>query len=376
MVGGSTRECRIGPFEGDRVTTALVLGKFYPPHPGHLHLLSVALASHERVALLCLGSSQESFTPQRRLQALMEDARAAALDVFRIIPRSGLDEAPFDLDDEACWQSHLGVFVAHLHGLPRLDAVVTSESYGVELARRLGIRHVACDLRRVRVPLSATAIRADPIGHWGFLGPGTRAMLAARVVLLGAESTGTSTVAMQLVQRLRTRGTPWDETRLVEEYGRELTIRKQELQRTRIGKQDISVTWHADDFAEVAAVQAAREDEAARAGSPVLVCDTDAFATPTWERRYLSTGARLNAGDHGLGDVYLLTSHEGVPFVQDGTRDGEHLRAGMTINFTQELIRHGRPWAMLTGPLGQRLDLAERITDRIVQRKLAFASPP
>jgi len=201
-------------------------------------------------------------------------------------------------------------------------------------------------------------------------------MLAARIWLIGAESTGTSTVALQLAQRLRTRGKPWHETRLGEEYGRELTIRKQQRQETQIAGRAIAVGWSADDFAEVAAIQSAREEEAARAGSPVLICDTDAFATPTWERRYLSAGARLNAGDHGLGDVYLLTSHEGVPFIQDGTRDGEHLRAGMTVDFAQDLVRHGRPWAMLTGPLGQRLALAERITDRIVRRKLTFASPP
>jgi len=77
----------------------------------------------------------------------------------------------------------------------------------------------------------------------------------------------------------------------------------------------------------------------------------------------------------GHGDVYLLTDHEGVPFVQDGTRDGEHLRAAMTAEFAVALARHNKPWAMLTGSLEQRLDLAERIANATVSRRLTFTDP-
>ena len=80
---------------------ALVLGKFYPPHAGHLNLLGAALAARALVVVLCLGGGGDTLRPQARLAALLEDAAAAGLDAHRIVGRSGFDEAPFDLDDEA-----------------------------------------------------------------------------------------------------------------------------------------------------------------------------------------------------------------------------------------------------------------------------------
>jgi hypothetical protein len=40
---------------------------------------------------------------------------------------------------------------------------------------------------------------------------------------------------------------------------------------------------------------------------------------------------------------YLLTDHQGVPFADDGLRDGEHLRAWMTGRFLVELADCGVP---------------------------------
>jgi hypothetical protein len=94
-----------------------------------------------------------------------------------------------------------------------------------------------------------------------------------------------------------------------------------------------------------------------------------------WERRYLGDAAALDASALGRGDVYLLTDHDGVPFVQDGTRDGEHVRAAMTAAFTASLVEHGKPWVMLTGTLAERLALAERVLDDVCRRRFQLAPP-
>jgi HTH-type transcriptional regulator, transcriptional repressor of NAD biosynthesis genes len=134
--------------------------------------------------------------------------------------------------------------------------------------------------------------------------------------------------------------------------------------------------WPPHDFTKVVHMQSAAEEEAAAIGGPVLVCDTDAFATPTWERRYLGEAeAQLDASTLGCGDVYLLTHHADVPFVQDGMRDGENVRDQMTTDFADALVRHERPWAVLTGAETERVALAERITNQFVARKLSFTRP-
>jgi len=109
----------------------------------------------------------------------------------------------------------------------------------------------------------------------------------------------------------------------------------------------------------------------------VLVCDTDAFATGIWHRRYLGTGsaAVTAVAAHRPGDLYLLTDHEGVPFVQDGIRDGEHLRAWMTAEFAAELDRTGRPWQRLVGPLPRRVDDAVAAVDALVRAGWHLADP-
>ena len=154
-----------------------------------------------------------------------------------------------------------------------------------------------------------------------------------------------------------------------------LTLQKQDREEAQTGTRPLTVTWSATDFAEVVRGQDTWEAEAAGSGGPILVCDTDAFATPVWERRYLGDEARLDAARLGVGDVYLLTHHDGVPFVQDGLRDGEHLRSTMTQEFASALITYQRPWALLTGSVDERVSLAMRIADQMMQRKLSFIPP-
>jgi len=71
--------------------------------------------------------------------------------------------------------------------------------------------------------------------------------------------------------------------------------------------------------------QQADEDAAAR----LLICDTDALATSIWHERYFGTTsrevARLAAARSYA--LYILTGDD-IPFVQDGIRDGQHIRAG------------------------------------------------
>jgi hypothetical protein len=71
--------------------------------------------------------------------------------------------------------------------------------------------------------------------------------------------------------------------------------------------------------------------------------------------------------------VYLVTDHIDVPFVQDGLRDGEHIRADMTRWFLDALTVTGRSWVLLTGSLDDRVDLA--VADRTTCSAFGAPSP-
>ena len=172
------------------MTHGLVIGKFYPPHAGHVALIRAALAACERVAVQVLVSSAESLPGDRRAAWLREEVPGAHIVV-------GLDDHPVDYASDAAWDAHVDVMTALLD--EAVDVVFTSDSYGAELATRLGARWHQVDPGRSATPVSGRAIRADPGANWWALGAAARAWFARRVVLVGAESTGTTTLAQDLV---------------------------------------------------------------------------------------------------------------------------------------------------------------------------------
>ena len=325
----------------------LVIGKFYPPHAGHHHLVRQAARGAARVTVVVMASSHESLSLADRV-AWMREIHAADTNVTITGIR---DDHPVDYQSDAIWRAHVALMeeAARAVTAAPVDAVFTSEAYGDELARRLGARHVPVDPGRATQPVSGTAIRRDPIAHWPGLSACVRGHLAWRVVVVGAESTGKTTLAQELAERLRERGGSFANATWVPEVGREVT--EQKLAALGRGADIDDLTWATGDFVDIAREQARREAAASRTGAPVLICDTDAFATAIWHERYRGErSAQVDAvGVSAPYHLYLLTHHDDVPFHQDGLRDGEHLRAWMTARFVERLQETGRRWRWARG---------------------------
>jgi HTH-type transcriptional repressor of NAD biosynthesis genes len=359
----------LGTGAGLRYATGLVVGKFYPPHRGHHTLIAAAAAACAHVTVVVAPSSQESIPLELRL-AWLREAHAATPHVDFV---GRYDDHAVDYDDETAWDNHVAVF-REAAGTDHVDAVFSSEPYGDELARRFHAAHVRVLENRDTATVSGTAIRKDPIARWDLLGPGVRAWLTRRVIVVGAESTGTTTMARALARHYRLRGGVWAATRWVSEFGRELTERK--LAALRDTEPDATVdqiVWTHDDFVTVAREQNAAEDAAARDGSPILFGDTDALATTVWQERYLGSSTADVAAHVRTPDLYLLTDDEGVPFVDDGLRDGEAIRAWMTGRFREVLT--GVPMVELTGCHADRLRTAVAACDELLRRGWVFTPP-
>jgi NadR type nicotinamide-nucleotide adenylyltransferase len=313
----------------------VVIGKFLPPHRGHRFLIESALSRCDRVTVIVCGKPGDPIPPDLRAAWLRELLPAA--EVILIDDR-------YDENDSRIWAENT---IRWLGRAP--DAVFTSEDYGDRYAAELGCVHVMVDHARLAIPCSGTAVRADPFAMWDFIDPPVRGWFARRVVIVGAESTGTTTLAGDLAAALQTN---W-----VAEYGREYSARKQAAG---------DAVWHSDDFLEIAREQVRREDQAAREANRVLVCDTNAFATVLWHRRYMGTeDARLaDFAKTCRADLYLLTGDE-IPFVQDGLRDGEHLRHDMHRWFEESLGKQSVPWRLVRGSPAERIRRSLEILDEL-----------
>ena len=211
---------------------------------------------------------------------------------------------------------------------------------------------------------------------WLNLPPAERENLACRIVLVGSESTGKTTLVQQLVASYRGLGGIWADTTWVPEYGREYTemlIERQGVVDADPDAEVHSAEWTAEDFAVIAVEQQRIEDEAAASGSPVLFCDTDAVATQLWERRYLGDGSHAAFDAQPVSPprgLYLLADIEGVPFEQDGIRDGEDYRQGMQRWFEEELTVREQPWVLISGGRAERLATSIRLVDEVLTAHL------
>jgi HTH-type transcriptional repressor of NAD biosynthesis genes len=216
---------------------------------------------------------------------------------------------------------------------------------------------------------------SHPFEDWDSLPRPLREPLTARIVVLGAESTGKTTLVRELVQHYRARGGVWAKTLWVSEFGRDYTVTK--IAAEGVGFFDVedrdanfrSADWVPKDFTIIALEQQRLEDQAAGIGSPVLFCDTDALATRVWERRYLGehSDAALDAVPTlPRRALYILTDPLDVGFSPDPIRDGEHIRDEMTDWFRVELAAQPDRWVTARGSREDRLAACIRLVDEVL----------
>jgi len=308
----------------------VVIGKFLPPHRGHRHLIETALSQCARVTVIVCGKPTDPIPPENRaewLRELVPDAEIMLID------------DRYDENDSRIWAENT---IRWLGRAP--DAVFTSEEYGDHYAAHMDCVHVLVDPRRIQVPCSGTSIRSAPMTMWEFIDPPVRAWFAKRIVIVGAESTGTTTLAEDLAAEFNTLWVP--------EYGREYSVEK-------MARGDD--VWHTAEFLNIAREQTRREEMAARDANKLLVCDTNAFATMLWHRRYMGHDDEnlKSIATTCRADFYFLTGDE-IPFVQDGLRDGEHLRHAMHVWFEEALAQQTVPWKLIRGNRAGRLALAKQ----------------
>lgn len=312
------------------MTTGLVIGKFLPPHAGHAHLIGVAAAGVDRLSIVLFSKSHEAIPGLLRERWLRE--LFPAVDLHHVA-----EEHPVDIADPACWSFWIAAIRSALPRGP--DLVFSSAVYGEELARRLGARHVPVDPGRLAVPVSGTAIRERPLANWDFIPRCVRPRFVRRVALVGAESTGKSTLAAALALRF---GTSW-----VSEYARE-----------HLGRRGGACL--PGDLPIIAHAQAAAEDEMTLAADRYLFCDTDLVTTVLWSRRYFGVCdpevARL-AGARRY-DLTLLLAND-IPWVDDGLRDSPGRRKWFFEEFRRELTSRGRVFQVISGSGKGRFERSE-----------------
>lgn len=340
-----------------KYVTGLVVGKFAPLHNGHVHLINTAAWHCEKVIVLSYTSEHfEGCEPETRRKWLSQishkNIEVHVLEDNVVVPDDD-DEA--DIHREFCAE-----YLMYTLGTT-VDVVFTSEDYGDGFAEHLTqyfksevnseivVEHVCVDLKRERYPVSGTqmrkAITDDDESMLFKLPTFVRASFVKKILFLGGESTGKSTLSRQLANKTKCEYVP--------EYGRELYEK-------RTGK------LRFEDYALIARTQLQHEqDSQMRTASSLgvsryhIFCDTSPLTTYWYSKQWcghasLDLMEHLYSSDFSYHKIYVCAPD--FPFVQDGTRQDETFRQAAHSFYIDYLENLGVKYTILYGSLEERME--------------------
>lgn len=169
-----------------------------------------------------------------------------------------------------------------------------------------------------------------------------------KVVVIGPESTGKSTLSQQLAAHYQTVWVP--------EYARPYL-------------EALSRPYEQSDLLSIAEGQLAQEDQLAVAARQVLICDTDLHVIKVWsEHKYGNCDPAIQQAIRDRKyDLYLLTYID-IPWEEDPQR--EHPDPAMReyfYNIYRDLVMaSGVPWVEIRGSFAERESLAIAAVNKLL----------
>lgn len=315
------------------MSRGFVLGKFMPPHGGHMRLCATAAALVDELTILVCWLPDDPIPGPLRLAWMRElFPRARVVGHDAVVPQAPEEHGDF-------WPIWRGIAKA-AHPEP-IDFVFAGEAYGRRLAAELGAEFVM--VPRWSDGVSGTAVRASPWTHWAMLPPPVRGHYARTICLHGAESTGKTMLAERLAGHFATLWVP--------EYG-------------RAHCEEHGLALGPADLAAIAARQSAAISAARPWCDRRLFTDTDALTTAAWSEMLIGDvpeGVRR----HPRSDLYLMLEDD-VPWHDDGTRyfaDPERRRAFSAI-CRRVLDEAGVRYVVLSGEWEARFRRAVEAVER------------
>ena len=230
------------------------------------------------------------------------------------------------------------------------DVVFSSEDYGLRWATAMHCEHVMVDRHRSLYAISGTQIRADIYGYWHMIHPIARRTYVKKILLVGAESVGKTTLAINLAKHYGTYFVP--------EYGR-----------IYVEENGIDDDVKREIFPAILNEQPRMEEETLKIANKILICDTDLYTTYLWHQKWQEGDSLgeliLQEAErrHTFYDLVFLCDHVGTDWIDDGLRDQKDTRAWFTSKLDKYYFqKHHHKGYCLTGNWDERW---EKAIDRI-----------
>jgi HTH-type transcriptional regulator, transcriptional repressor of NAD biosynthesis genes len=337
-----------------RFGRGLVVGKFAPLHLGHCLVIDTCAEQSEETVIISWAVPERARcdvnTRRDWLENLYPQANVLVVDEAFLAGFDGSPPLPAE-DDAEVDQRRFVWWLCHRVLDTTVDAVFGSEPYvpgfADDLALWFGhpVEAVLVDPDRVNVPISATTIRNESGSFHRWLPVDVAATFVRRVVFLGGESSGKSTLA---VAGSREFG---NNSQSVAEYGRE----RWETQGGQLEFDDLLAI--ADE--QVRRERAACHEVAQRSQSldelGIVFCDTSPLTTLFYcQDMFGRVDERLRTHAERSYDLTVLCAPD-FEFVQDGTRRHEGFRDEQHQWYLRELAEREIEPLVVIGPVSHRV---------------------
>lgn len=312
--------------------TGLVLGKFMPPHLGHQQLIYFAQSLVDRLCIVVGTMPGEPIPGQLRFQWMRESfPNAVIVHLNQVMPQQPNEHPDF----WKVWREALEEVLPF-----RPDLVFAGEAYGEPLAEVLGADFMPLDRKLTGPQISATAVRDGWRAHYPKILPAARPYFLKRICVLGAESTGKTTLCNDLATLYQ--------TVMVTEYA-------------RIYLEHFGSQVREDMFEPIIKGRLALEQAMTSQATGFLFADTNSAASTIWYRRFFGAVPKhlqeIAASDHH--DAYILTDPN-IPFEEEPIRYFPEERQDFFEANLAWVKQTGKPYLVVEGNRETRLERARQ----------------
>ena len=332
-----------------RYKTGMYGGSFDPLHVGHLNcMIQAASVCEDLYIVLSYSRSRDRIPMEYRYRWIYNSMKH--MKNVHLILLEDTKTSKEEYDAQAEWEAGRD-FVLGKIGKP-VDVVFCGSDYRGTMRYENLYHCPVVYFDREAVPVSSTDIFRDPFRYWDEIPVIARPYFVKKVLLVGGESTGKSTLAQNLALAYN--------TNFLAEVGRDVCDYAG-------GAEELMIE---EDFHEILLRHKLKEMEAARESSRLLFVDTDALVTKFFSH-FLFTDPDVRRRNDALADAITAINHfdlilylePTVAFVQDGTRNEKLLtdREGYSRQIKALFDEAGMNYHCLGGDYEERFLAAKEL---------------